>query len=99
MANKTPNTIGGKVLASEIYDFMKSNVDDMKSNGANRDAEKNEEQGNRDLANAIAFAIENVFKSQIIIPGPATPTPLITGTGPVTGAIDLSMANPKYVFK
>lgn len=100
MATQTPKSPGGKLLATEVFSFMKSNIDDMKTNGANRDASINEMQGTQDIANAIAFAIEKVFGTALVaVPGPATPVPLITGTGPVTGTIDLSMSNPKYVFK
>lgn len=100
MANKTPSSPGGKLLATEIFLFMKDNIDAMKNDGASRDAAINEIQGTQDMANAIAFALEKVFGTALVtVPGPATPAPLITPMGPVTGTIDLSMANPKYVFK
>lgn len=99
MATQTPKSPGGKLLAAEIFSFMKSNIDEMKTNSTNRDASVNEAQGTQDIANAIAFAIEKVFGTALItVPGPAAPA-LIAGPSPVTGAIDLSMSNPKYVFK
>ena len=100
MARKEPSTTGGKLLALDILDILKANVDDMKANGGGRDAAENEKIGSEDMANAIAAAIEKVMGAMIMIPGPATTTPLITPLGgPVTGAIDLSLANIKYTFK
>lgn len=74
----------------------------MKTNGANRNADVNATIGNEDLANAIAIAIEKVFGSAAMTaPGAAanlfylTPTAVLA---PVTGSINLALANPKYVF-
>jgi len=103
MANKTPSSPGGKLLATEIFLFMKDNIDAMKNDGASRDAALNEVQGTQDMANAIAFALEKVFGTAVIAsPGPASTLTYVTPAGvpaPVVGALDLSMANPKYVFK
>ena len=102
MANQTATTIGGKKLAGEIYDFIKSNSEAMKKDGANREAPKNEEQGNKDLANAIAFAVEKVIGSMLITmpTSKAITVPIVATPYPVTkGAIDLSLASSKYVFK
>ena len=97
MPNKTATTTGGKLLAKEVLSFMQDNIDAMKSDGANRDAEKNEKQGIEDIANAIAFAIEKVMGGPpMVSPGPSVQ---LLSTAPVTGTIDLSLANPKYVFK
>jgi hypothetical protein len=100
MANKTPGSPGGKLLATEVFAFMKDNIDAMKKDGASRDAAVNEVQGTQDIANAIAFAIEKVFGTALMTsPGPAIiMAPAAIGVPP-TGTIDLSMANPKYVFK
>lgn len=108
MANKEPSTVGGKTLAKEVYDFIKANSETMKKDGANREAEKNEEQGNKDIANAIAFAIEKVFGGPMTItlaPSPVPPAavmvPLTVGPtgGPLlTGAIDISQTVSKYKF-
>lgn len=105
MANKTPSTAGGKLLANEIFSFMKDNIDAMKTNSASKGADENEKQGTQDIANAIAFAIEKVFGGGVAAsPGspavqlfylvPPSPTPV-----PVTGTVDISTINPKYVFK
>lgn len=99
MARKKPRTVGGKTLAIELTSFIKENINEMKKSNAS--AADNEKNGIEDMANVIAFAIEKVMSGMlVVVPGPTTTTPLITPVGgPVAGAIDLSLANPKYTFK
>lgn len=102
MANKTPSSPGGKLLATEIFAFMKGNVDAMKSDGANRDAAINETQGTQDMANAIAFAIEKVMSgpfAPLVAPKDIVLTTVVAGAPvPALGTINMALVNPKYVF-
>ena len=104
MANKTPSSAGGKLLATEIFSFMKDNIDAMKKDGANRDAAVNETQGTQDIANAIAFAIEKVLAGPFLplaAPGDVTLTTVLapSGVAPAMGTVNMNLVNPKYVFK
>ena len=94
MASKTPSSAGGSQLAGEILDFMKANIAAMKSDSPNRDAAANEEQGMKDIANAIAFGIEKVFTNTFTVGPPST---LANGGGPAVGTVLLSNGIP-YKF-
>jgi hypothetical protein len=107
MANETAKTSGGKTLAQKVYDFMDANMQAMKADSPNRDADANEKQGLIDVSNAIAFAVEEVMKGPFLplaAPGDITLTTMCPTPGgpvpvPATGSIVQNIQNPKYPFK
>jgi len=67
MPRKRATSLGGSDLASKVLDFIKDNKDDMKSNSGARDAAENETIGDEDLANAIAFAVQEALAEQTVV--------------------------------
>ena len=72
-------TPGGVLLAKDVADFMKRNIDEMKKSKG--DAASNETMGTEDMANAIAYAVERAL-GQMFTPGPGW----ASAPGPVTGS-------------
>jgi hypothetical protein len=86
-----PSTLGGFNLSKKIADFMKVNVEEIKNKPV-KDAD-----GIKDMADAIAFAIEEAMKQQFICPNPVSSMTLLAGPTPVTGTISVA-GGPLYNF-
>jgi len=97
MARQTPETSGGKLLASDIKGFIQANIEEMKK--SKDDAATNEKVGIEDISNAIAFGIEKVMKNLFTITPTPQKAPVVSSLGaPVGGVLDLSTGAP-YTFK
>jgi len=67
MARQAAGSAGGKTIYNTVLSMIRANVNDMKSRAKDRTAEENERIGEEDLANAIAHAVEEALKEQVVL--------------------------------
>ena len=67
MAREKAGSTGGKALAAKVLVFITKNKTDMKTGSTNREASQNEQIGDEDLANAIAYAVEQALADQTVL--------------------------------